>query len=120
MRDGTRISKEERMERASMPSNVRRLKGRLPTDDWLAIYALFNYMDIHEESMKAHLTSAKKTRTFMTSLLSMLLTDDVMREAFLENGGFVDLRVDSDGKVMPRGMEGDESVNEMKEDECLD
>lgn len=106
----TGLSEEEIKERMQVPFNVRKLKEQLPTDDWLAIYALYNYMDMHSESIRFHLTSAKKTRTFVTSLLAELLTDTGFREDFVGMGGMVDLRVDGEGKVFPREMESDDAV----------
>lgn len=68
-------------------------------DEFDAFLALAHFLDSHSEHMKFVLKSKKKYAVFIESLIDKLCMDKEFRLRFMEYGGYVEVRIDEDGKV---------------------
>lgn len=77
-----------------------------------AILDIYNTLESQDASLKLKLNSKKKYQTYIHSLLKLLLSDDIIRNKFMQYGGTYDF---NDVYIKPSGelfvKEGEENNN---------
>ena len=93
-------------DRDSVVQRYRAVRDEVPSEGWMATYALMNCLNLHSDRMWRHITSADRARTMFETLLLCLIKDKDLLEDFVSSSGNADVQVDNEGRVSRIEIDG--------------